>query len=58
MNCSYVDNDATFSLFTVGIDGVVLEHVMDPRVLKGSPDLETSPIELEYRSVQQWSLQR
>ncbi|XP_065831598.1 BCAS3 microtubule associated cell migration factor-like isoform X2 [Oscarella lobularis] len=52
------DNDATFSLFTVGIDGVVLEHVMDPRVLKGSPDLETSPIELEYRSVQQWSLQR
>eukprot|EP00118_Oscarella_pearsei_P022758 m.266275 g.266275 ORF g.266275 m.266275 type:complete len:855 (+) comp40499_c0_seq22:72-2636(+) len=49
---------AVFSIFTVGIEGTLVEYQLKPNVLKGSPDLDTSPIELDCSSVQQWPLQR
>lgn len=46
------------SLFCVGPDGILMEYHLEPQAARSSPDVPSSPIELDCQLVQQWCLQR
>ena len=49
---------AVDSLFILGANGILTEHILIPQKAEGAPEGDDAPIELHHKPVLEWNLLR